>query len=178
MPLDTRINQALAEVAQEHGMAFGLSRHYPTGHVIVTLVAPDDATRVTGVLPVDDTLRKRLTDLGHTRAGLRRILRDDAFDAQGARNPARDLCRLGLVACHTLAEALPEVTIRAGLAAQVSFDHPGVCARAEGAPAATVSLIPDQVRLLWQFTPVERYARAYHLFRRQIAPVDRQRASS
>lgn len=178
MPLDARMNQALAEVAHEHGMAFGLSRQYPTGHVIVTLIAPEDPTRVTGVLPVDETLRKRLTDLGHTRAGLRRILRDDGFDAQGARDPARDLCRLGLVACHTLAEALPAVTIQAGLAAQVSFDSPGLQARAEGAPAATVSLIADQVRLLWQFSPVERYARAYHLFRRQIAPADRQRASS
>lgn len=178
MPLDARMNQALDEVAREHGMAFGLSRPYATGDVIITLVTPEDPTRVIGVLPVDETLRKRLTDLGHTRAGLRRILRDDAFDGQGERDPARDLRRIGLVACHTLAETLPTAIVQCGLAAQIRFDNPCISARAEGAPTAIVSLVADQVRLLWQFSPVERYARAYYLFRRQIAPADRQRASS
>lgn len=175
---DARMSQALAEVAKEQGMAVGRARHYPSGHAIVTLLCPDDADRVVGVLPIDQTLRQRLTEFEQTRAGLRRILREDAFTGEGARDPSRDLCRLGIVACHTLVEALPATAIKAGLIAQISFDEPGLRARTEAEPAITVSMAPDQVRLLWQFSPVERYARAYHLFRRQIAPAGVQRASS
>ena len=86
-------------------------------------------------------------------------------------DPARDLCRLGLVACHALSEALPMSVAPGAVHARVLFHEPGIEA-SSSFPAITIALGGDQVRLLWQFNPVERFGRAYHLFRRQIGVAD------
>jgi len=177
MSQETRTTLALAEVAREFGLAVGHRAIYPGGHAMVALVDPADPEHVVGMLPIDQTLLVRMTEGQHTRAGLRRILRNDAFQDRAMSDPARDLCRLGLVACHALSEALPVTAIAAAVHARVLFHEPGIEATSSF-PAMTVSLGGDQVRLLWQFNPVERFGRAYHLFRRQIAVADAQRASS
>ncbi len=177
MSEETRTTLALAEVAREFGLAVGHRSIYPGGHAMVTLVDPSNPEHVIGLLPIDQTLCGRMTEGQHTRAGLRRILRNDAFQERAMSDPARDLCRLGLVACHALSEALPAASAPGAVLARILFHEPGIQATSL-LPAITITLGGDQVRLLWQFNPVERFGRAYHLFRRQIAGADAQRASS
>lgn len=171
MSEETRTTLALAEVAREFGLAVGHRCIYPGGHAIIALVDPSAPDHVVGLLPIDQTLLGRMTDGQHTRAGLRRILRNDAFQERAMSDPARDLCHLGLVACHALSEALPMTAAPGAVHARVLFHEPGIEA-SSSFPAITIALGGDQVRLLWQFNPVERFGRAYHLFRRQIAVAD------
>jgi hypothetical protein len=171
MSEETRTTLALAEVAREFGLAVGSRAIYPGGHAMISLVDPSNPDHVVGLLPIDQTLLGRMTECQHTRAGLRRILRNDAFQDRAMTDPARDLCRLGLVACHALSEALPVTALPGAVHARVLFHEPGIEA-SSSSPAITITLGGDQVRLLWQFNPVERFGRAYHLFRRQIAVAD------
>jgi hypothetical protein len=174
--LDARTMLALQEVAGEHDLTLWRQRLYGNGDTIVAFSHRSAPDRLSALLPIDQTLRARMTALRHTRAGLRRILRADAFGDQGGRGDARDLCRLGLVGCHALTETLPPEAIGPGLRVRVLFDEPGVEVMTEGPSTARVTMGPALVRLLWQFRPVDRYAQAFHAFHRQLASETAYRA--
>lgn len=205
--LDTRITQALHGVAREQGLRLWRHRLYGNGDTIVAFTPTAKPGRVVALLPIDHTLRLRMAESSHTKAGLCRILRADAFsdesgwDEAGQREPgweqddrdaaewdvtqwditqrdnARDLCRLGLVGCHALTETLPHAMIHQGLRVRVLFDGPGVEIMTEGPSTVSIALDPDLVRLLWQFRPADRFARAFGIFRRQLTAAHPQRAS-
>lgn len=175
--LDARITQALQDVAREHDMLLWRHRLYGNGDTIVAFHRESAPGQLAGLLPIDQTLRTRMTEHRQTKAGLRRILRADAFADHGGRDEARELCRLGLVGCHTLTETLPHDAIAAGLRVRVLFDTPGVEVMTEEPVTTTIALDADVVRLLWQFRPVDRFVRAYQVFRHQLVRQNAQRAS-
>lgn len=175
--LDARITQALQDVAGEHDLLLWRHRLYGNGDTIVAFHRQSTPGYVAALLPIDQTLRTRLTEHRQTKAGLRRILRADAFSDHGGQDEARELCRLGLVGCHALTETLSRDAIGGGLRVRVLFDEPGVEIMTEDAAPTTVALGADLVRLLWQFRPADRFARAYRVFRRQLQPQNAQRAS-
>ena len=175
--MEARITQALRDVAREHDLTLGSHRLYGNGDTIVALHRKQQPERIAALLPIDQTLRQRITEIGHTRASLCRVLRADAFDGESSHDNARELCRLGLIGCYALTELLPREAIGEGLCVRVLFDDPGVEIATQGESAVGVSLGPDVVRLLWQFRPADRFARAFHLFHRQIMPAAAQRAS-
>lgn len=175
--LDARITQALQDVAGEHDLLLWRHRLYGNGDSIVAFHRESAPHTIAALLPIDQTLRARMTAHRQTKAGLRRILRADAFSDHGDRDEARELCRLGLVGCHALTETLPHDEISAGLRVRVLFDTPGVEIMTEAPEATTVALNADLVRLLWQFRPADRFARAYRVFRRQLVARKAQRAS-
>lgn len=176
--LNDRVTQALRDVAQENHLTLWRHRAFPTGDGVVLFVDQAKPSRVAGVLPIDQTLIRRLTGIHHTRAGLRRILRADAFEETGGHDPERALCRFGLVACHAMAEALPADQLVPGVRIHVQFDEPGISVTTYSPAPVSLLLGADQVRLLWQFAPAERYARALHLFMRQLLATGAQRANS
>ena len=163
-----RIARALDEVAAARDLTWEW-RRLPYGPEDLVLFHPAGIgapRELVAVLPIDRTLHAALVNPLATHATRRRVLHDDLFADLPEPEEERDLCRIGMIGAHVLAQSPMYATV-VPPRLTIAFEPASVSVSIGGLGGFSLRVPSDLVLLLRQFRRGERYARVYNAFRRQ-----------
>lgn len=162
-----RIAQALDEVASAQAMTWEWRRlPYGPEDLVLFHHACAPPREIAAVLPIDRTLHTALMHPLASHSVRRRVLHDDLFADLPEPEEERDLCRIGMIGAHVLAQS-PFYASVVPPRLTIAFEPACVSVSIGGSTGLSLRVPSDLVLLLRQFRRGERYARVYTAFRRQ-----------